>query len=38
MKSEAKSTANPEKSDLMNLLDPRVDRSAVKKLRKSDHH
>jgi hypothetical protein len=36
MKRGPKSTTNPHKSDLMNALDPRVDRTAVKRSRKSD--
>ena len=37
-KGEPRSTSNPYKSDLMNRLDPRVDRSAVKRSRKSESH
>lgn len=36
MEKESKSTTNSHKSGLMNALDPRVDRTAVKKSRKSD--
>ncbi|KAF2133350.1 hypothetical protein P153DRAFT_428342 [Dothidotthia symphoricarpi CBS 119687] len=36
-KSEAHSTANPHKSDFLNLIDPMVDRNAVKKARASDN-
>jgi len=33
---EPRSTTNPHKSDLMNRLDPRIDRAAVKRSKKSD--
>jgi hypothetical protein len=36
LKSEPISTTNPYKSDLLNRLDPRVDRAAVKRSRQSD--